>query len=257
MIDTHCHPTQIPSEQQTQILNNPESPSIIAVSTTLEDSIRILKIFQDQAISQQYFPQTIYPAIGLHPWFLPDSEQQILAQLTELEDLMDSNREVFVAIGEIGLDYHPKIKVAHPLQLKAFQLQLQLAERWQLPVSIHAVKSHPAVQQSLKQFPKVKGVIHGFYGSLELAKSYVKLGFKIGIGPVLCRQGSNKLVNVVQGLALEEVVLETDFPNTTQYGIQQPADIIWIAKKVAEIKRLPLSVVQSICDQTAKELFSI
>jgi len=256
MIDTHCHLNQVHSEQLNQILNNPESPSIIAVSTTLEDSKLTLEISQSWANSQHYPLQTIYPAIGLHPWFLPDSEQQVLAQLTDLEALIESKREVLVAIGEIGLDYHPKIKVSHSLQLKAFELQLKFAQRWQLPVSIHAVKSHSAVQHSLKQFPKVKGVIHGFYGSLELAKSYVKLGFKIGIGPFICREGSNRH-NVVQGLALEEMVLETDFPNTQRYGIQQPADIVMITKKVAEIQQLPLSVVQSVCDQTAKDIFSI
>ncbi|GAB6034876.1 TatD family hydrolase [Galenea microaerophila] len=246
MIDTHCHLTQIPSSQLTSILDTLDALKLLAVSTTLEDSKNTLGLVKSHPI---------YPAVGLHPWFLPDAEEAINKALNQLERMIAENLNSIKAIGEIGLDYSPKVQVRQTLQRETFAFQLRLAQQFALPVSIHGVKSHPDLQQLLKTYSTVKGALHGFYGSPELAQSYLKLGFKIGIGPMVLRQGPNKLYQVIKEVPIEGMVLETDFPNTRQYGISHPKDIHKVTAKVAEIKQMPVALVQSICDQTAKELF--
>jgi len=260
MIDTHCHLTQVNSAIQQKILNAPASPTMIAVSTTLSDIQALLALYgkwvQQKTQKSVHLPD-LYPAIGLHPWFLPNTEQELSLHLTQLENLMAAHEQVWIAVGEIGLDFSAKVEASKALQIQAFQSQLKLAQKFELPVSIHAVKSHAVLQPLLKQFAKVKGAVHGFYGSLELALSYVKLGFKIGVGPALLRPEPNKLIRVVQELPLENLLLETDFPNGLCEGVQQPADIVQVAARVARLKQISVFEVQSSCDHTAKELFKL
>ena len=252
IFDSHCHLAQYDSSSflSSPLLNLPNFHSL-SVSTTVSDIQTTL------SLSNQ-FPDQIYPAIGLHPWFLHEDMTQNDADLQVLTSLLQSDAGRVKAIGEIGLDFHASVQVNHDIQQCVFEQQLILAEHFSLPVSIHAVKSHPQIQQLLKAHSSVHGVIHGFYGSVELAQSYIRLGFKLGIGPAIFRQPQhNKLLAVVQHFPSEYFLYETDFPNTQRFGIASPLDVMKVMQKVAELRQEPLESLLQIYQQQIGSLFHV
>lgn len=206
--------------------------------------------------TQSAFPNT-YAAIGTHPWFVKNPEKEA----EKLEAAI--NNHSVIAIGEIGLDYYqgePQ-RPDKPLQQQAFKLQLALAKKYHLPVIIHSVKAHQDCLLMLKQFPNVAGVIHAFSGSYEIAQAYTGLGFKLGIGPLLLR--SKKLQAAIARVSLEHLLLETDAPYMTKTkALEGQSDnpllqLIEVAKKLAELKSVPLEQVQLQSIKGACEVFKL
>ena len=107
---------------------------------------------------------------------------------------------------------------------------------------------------------KVKGVIHCFTGSYEMAKEFIKLGFKLGIGGVLTFKNS-KLHEVIEKIDLKNIILETDSPYLTpepNRGKQNnPSNVYYVAKKISEIKNISLDEVIKITSSNSRELFDI
>ena len=175
------------------------------------------------AISPQHWQKQIDVALefncpfslGIHPWFATDKHVEIVS----LEQKVEHYREhvQFVAIGECGLD---KIKKNNwDAQITVFESQIILAKQYQLPLIIHSVKAHNDVQMLIRKhkFP-FGGVIHGFYGSVEVAKQFIKLGFKLGVGGLLLNENPNKLVQCVTNLPWKNFILETDSPSMLPKG---------------------------------------
>ncbi len=151
----------------------------------------------------------LYPALGLHPVFL---ERHRDADLAELERLIEAVRPV--AVGEIGLDFFlPDLD--RERQQVLFEAQLELAAAAGLPVLIHARKSHDQVLAALKRTRVPGGIAHAFSGSLQQARKYIDLGFKLGFGGMLTFERSRKLRALARDLPLAAIVLETDAPDLT------------------------------------------
>lgn len=147
-------------------------------------------------------------ALGLHPWFLGDNHNK---EVSELEQLLENNKRNtrLVALGECGLD--KRCQTDWQQQLEVFHAQINLAEQYTLPLMLHVVRAHDEMLSILRRVkPKRAGVIHGFSGAPELAKAYVQLGFKIGIGPLLLNANAKKLQKTVNELPLNAFVIETD-----------------------------------------------
>jgi TatD DNase family protein len=151
----------------------------------------------------------LYPALGLHPVYL---ERHRDGDLRELERLLAEAAPV--AVGEIGLDFF--LEDLDPGRQQAlFEAQLRLAREARLPVLIHARKSHDQVLQALKRIRVVGGIAHAFNGSLQQARRYLDLGFKLGFGGMLTFERSRKLRALAGDLPIEAIVLETDAPDMT------------------------------------------
>ena len=122
-------------------------------------------------------PQTQYASFGLHPWSL--SASTLSSEIESMEQLLTDNR--FIAIGEAGLD--KLCDTPWELQMQAFRLQAELADRLNLPLIIHAVKAHNEIMQ-LKMQLKARNtwIIHGFRGKPELANQYLQAGFYLSFG---------------------------------------------------------------------------
>lgn len=149
-------------------------------------------------------------ALGLHPWFCGDSLTSDIEQLKALLALKGNDPQL-VAIGECGLD---KIKKANWAQQElALEQQLIIAKLLNLPVILHVVKAHNEMLTILKRhaLPKA-GVIHGFYGSIEVANEYIKLGYKLGLGGLILNSNAKKLKQCVSQLPLNAFIIETDSP---------------------------------------------
>ena len=187
-IDTHCHLSYDDYDDISLVVRqNIEAgidKMIISGCTrsSIEESIKIAEEYKN-----------IYLTIGFHP-----SEALITSadDLRYLEEQIRSNKKI-VGIGEIGLDYHyGKEDILEQKEL--FEKQLKLAEKYNLPVVIHTRDATFDTIDILKKYPRVRGDIHCFSGSVETARIYISLGYVLGIGgPHRGEKNSSKYIPLI------------------------------------------------------------
>ena len=180
----------------------------------------------------------IYAAVGVHPSDIADLNEETFAWLRE-----QTAWERTVAVGEIGLDYYwDKEPNVQENQRYWFKRQLELAAEASLPVIIHSRDAAQDTMEIMTEAAKknIRGVIHCYSYSPEMALEYVKLGYYIGVGGVVTFKNAKKLVQTVSELPLDRILLETDCP----YMAPEPhrgtrndsSNIPYVIKKIAEIK---------------------
>ena len=193
----------------------------------------------------------VYAAVGYHP----ESVSTDTPDLNALEELLKSGEAV--AVGEIGLDYYWNPEQAE-IQKHYFKQQIKLASKYNLPIIVHDRDAHADTVEILKEF-KPSGVLHCFSGSVEMAKDIVNLGMYIGVGGVLTFKNAKKLPDVVKEIPMDRILLETDAPYMAPEPFRSKTNhsglIIYVAKKIAEIKNLPVEEVLSITRRNAEKLF--
>lgn len=248
-IDTHCHLSREDYDDIDLIIHenriNGIDKIIISGCTrdTIIESLDIVNYYSD-----------VYVTIGYHP-----SE----AAVTTEEDLLILEKQIknkkVVGIGEIGLDYHYG-KEDILLQQSLFRKQLGLANKYHLPVVIHSRDATQDTISILEEFTDVIGVIHCFNGSIETAKKYLSMGYKLGIGGVVTFKNSN-LYRVVKEIGINDIVLETDSPYLSpepfRGHVNSSKYIPYIAKKISDILDISLEEVGKITSKNALSLFDL
>lgn len=204
-------------------------------------------------LKQYLHDKDIYLALGYHPEFADVVHKEDLAILKKW--LQNEN---VVAVGEIGLDYHYN-KENKTRQQKIFCDQLKLAEELNLPVVIHSRDAIEDTYRILSKY-KVRGVLHCFSGSYEMAMKFIKLGFYLGIGGVITFKNS-KLKDVVAKIGLEHIVLETDSPYLSPEPYRGkkngPQNIYHIASFLADLFNTSIEEVAKITTANACNLFDL
>ena len=203
----------------------------------------------------QKFP-FVYASVGVHPDKVGTLNEETFAWMKELY----ANEKV-VAVGEMGLDYYWDTE-SHENQKYWFVKQLELARELNLPVIIH---SRDAVEDTLDIIKAhgqgLRGVIHCFSYSAELAMEYVKMGYYIGVGGVVTFPNGRKLKEVVQAIPLEHIVLETDCPYLSpapNRGKRNVSDnLIYIAQEIAELKDIDYELVVTQTWKNAEKLYDM
>lgn len=246
MIDTHAHIYSEYYDDIDSLVNELKTKGVLCVlnaSTNYSNSIEVLEL------SHKY-KGFLLPVIGIHP---QDIDGQIVGKIEELV----KNNKVY-GIGEIGLDYYWR-KDNKEEQKKIFIELINLAKKNNLPVVVH---TRDAINDALEILKKnrVKGVIHCFSGSVEMAKEFIKCGYKLGIGGVLTFKNS-KLYKVIEEIDLDNIILETDSPYLSPEPFRgkqnNPYNVYYVAKRIAEIKGISIEEVIDITTKNARELFDI
>lgn len=248
-IDTHCH---IDSSVSGDVyIKNAYSANVkgLIFSFCNQDCYQAGIEFLDK------YPD-VFVSLGFHP---EDADNITDKDLQCLDEVLVSSSRI-VAIGEIGLDYYWR-KDNKEKQRDLFQKQLDLAVKHQMPVVIHCRDAIQELYDILSQYKgKVKGVIHCFSGSYEMARAFIELGFVLGIGGVLTFKNS-KLYQVVEKISLSSIVLETDSPYLTpephRGEMNESKYIPLVAEKIAQIKGISLSEVEKITTDNAKRVFDL
>lgn len=195
-----------------------------------------------------------YGAVGFHPYDIKKMKDEDLKEIAEL-----TKNEKIVAIGEIGLDYSYD-NIDKELQIKRFEEQLKLAKKLDLPMVIHSREATQKVYDMIKENGHYKGVIHCFSGSVEIAKLYVKLGFKLGIGGVVTFKNSN-LHEIVEAVGLKNILVETDSPYLTPAPNRgkrnDSTQLKYICNKIAEILGIDVEIVEDKTFNNAVETFNL
>jgi TatD DNase family protein len=199
-------------------------------------------------------PAHCIPMMGLHPCSVKkDFEKELYTVETWLA------KRKFAAVGEIGTDlYWDKTFWEH--QKEAFNIQVNWAKKYELPIVIHCRDSMDETIQLLEPHldGKLKGVFHCFGGSAEQAKKITAMGFYLGLGGVATFKKSG-LEEVIPLLDLENIVLETDCPYLAPVPHRgkrnEPAYIPLIAQKIIELKKVTLDELATVTSFNAQKLF--
>ena len=196
----------------------------------------------------------MYPTVGLHPTELDDYSDNFFDYLEEL-----IKKDEVVGIGECGLDYYWDDSKKE-LQKKVFLKQIELSQKYNKPLIIHSRDAIGDTLEVLKSVGKpINGVMHGYSGSLEMAREFIKLGLKIGIGGVVTFKNAKNVKEVVKELDLSNFVLETDCPYLTPTPYRgkrnAPYYIPLIAGEIANIKGIDIIEVEETTTKNANELF--
>lgn len=198
-------------------------------------------------------------ALGIHPWFCDEHFSNALSDLDKrINDSVHDPR--FVAIGECGLDKLHKSN--WQVQVKVLEHQLMLAESLNLPVILHVVKAHNEIMPLLKHYKLARaGVIHGFYGSIELANEYVKLGYKLGVGGLILNSDAKKLKACVTNISLNSILIETDSPAMSPKSALEkrntPHILPLIIDEIAKLRNKPSVLIREQMFDNTAQLFDL
>lgn len=255
-IDTHCH------------LDAPEfAPDVDAVRAQARaqgvqhlviPAVELAHVQAVRALAQRHGDSY---ALGIHPLYTGRAGDGDMAGLARVLEEYRSDPPL-VAVGEIGLDYFvPGLDVARQEQF--YRAQLQLARRFDLPVILHVRRSADRLLKGLREVPVQGGIAHAFNGSLQQARAFIALGFKLGFGGALTFERARQLRRLATELPPEALVLETDAPDMPPHwlyrtaaeraagqpqGRNAPAELPRIAQVLADLRGMALS---ALAEQTA------
>ncbi len=207
---------------------------------------------------QDRYPEQIRLMLGLHPCEVKVGWETILDRY---EALWRAQPEAYVAVGEIGLDLYWD-KSTLDLQMAALHRQLDWCIAFDKPFSMHVREAWGPTMDVLRQRarPELKGVLHCFTGSTEIAKELIDLGHSLGIGGVATFKTANVL-DVLMEVGLDHVVLETDSPYLAPLphrGKRNESSYIrLIAQHVADALGLTTAEVDQITTANARRIFRI
>jgi len=201
------------------------------------------------------YPGYCHAAIGLHPTSVKeDYEDELAIVKSELE------RRNFIAVGEIGIDLFWD-KTFLQEQIVAFEQQIDWALEYKLPIIIHVRDSYRETMNALAPYKNksLTGVFHSFTGTIEEAQEIIAFGgFKLGINGIVTFKNSG-LAAVVEQIALEHILLETDSPYLTPTPHRgkrnESAYVSLVCKKLAEIYRCSEEEINRQTTLNAKSLF--
>lgn len=266
MIDTHCH---IDDPQYTEGLDaflveqRQDGVEAILVpgvdKTSVKDVLEVCNLY----------PDYLFPALGLHPENVKEDWREQLATIKAAVDKSFAftpytlhptlRHSRLIAIGEIGLDYHWDVTFKEQ-QHEALREQMRWAEQYHLPVMIHSRDATEDTLKILREFPAVKGVMHCFSGSHEVAEQVVKMGYYLGIGGVLTFKNC-KLAEHLVGIPLEALVLETDAPYMAPVPHRGKRNesrwMRYVAERLAQVYDCSVEYVTEQTTANAKALFGI
>ncbi|HZK25217.1 MAG TPA: TatD family hydrolase [Oscillospiraceae bacterium] len=198
-----------------------------------------------------------YAAVGIHPHDARTANAKVLQEVKEL-----AAHPKVVAVGEIGLDYYYNHTPPAQQQL-ALRQQIRLARELALPMIIHDRDAHEDVLLALQEekAQEVGGVMHCFSGDLDFANRCLELGFYISFAGTVTFKKAGALPQVAQQIPLERLLVETDCPYLAPVPYRgqrnEPANVLQVAVKVAELRQLELAQVADAASKNAQQLFSL
>ena len=249
MVDTHCHIYLEYYDDIPALINQIKEAGIekiIVNGCDMKSNLEVLELVKKYDI--------VYGAIGFHPEELMSVNDESFVFLEE-----HLNDPKIVAVGEIGLDYHYE-DISRDRQKMIFKKQLEIANKIKKPVIVH---SRDAIQDTYDMMSKydLKGVLHCYSGSLEMAFEFIKIGFFIGIGGVSTFKNASRLIDVIKGIDLEYIVLETDSPYLTPVPYRghknDPSHILDIVNFIASKMDISDSEISIITEDNIKRVFDI
>ena len=251
IIDTHCHLNDDAFEDREDIIANLKNNNIksaFVVGTDLQTSIFAIELAKKHS--------NLFAIVGMYPEYCQQYDKKFEQFLIE-----NATNPKVVAIGEIGLDYHTD-GFDKEKQKEILLRQLEIAHKFNLPLSIHvrdAFEDLLNIFESHKDLLSSGGVIHCFSGSPEIARRFVKLGFKLGFGGVCTFKNARKVVDTLKQIDESQILLETDAPYLAPEPFRgkrnEPKFTNIVLDKICEIRGQDRNYLEQKILQNTKEVF--
>ena len=247
MIDTHCHLNYDDYENLEDVITKMQDNIIIVSGTNDKTNLDVIKFVNKY--------KNVYGVIGIHPEYVNEVTEKSFEIIEK-----NINNPKIVGIGEVGLDYY-WIKDNKKEQLEIFIKQIKLANKYNKTLVIHSREAISDTYNILKQYLKTKAVLHCYSSSLEMANKFIDLGIKLGIGGVVTFKNSKQIKEIVENIDLKHLLLETDSPYLTPEPNRgkknEPYNSIYVASKIAEIKKISLDEVLEVTTTNAISQFDL
>lgn len=250
-IDSHCHLNLDQFSKDYQAVAERAFANgvkaIINVGANSESSKKAIEI------SQEF--EHVYATVGIHP---TDAPKEIFDEKAFLN--LAKNKKV-VAVGEIGLDYFHN-NIDKTTQTELMTKQINLANRALLPIILHCRDAYDDLISALMTFSQIpKGVIHCYLGDMAHAEAFLDMGFYLSFTGIITFTKSMDLLNVIKNVPLEKILIETDAPwlapEPHRGERNEPAFVVEVAKKIAEIKKISIGEVAEQTSKNAIDLFKL
>ncbi|XP_018948784.1 tatD DNase domain containing 3-like [Cyprinus carpio] len=254
-IDCHCHISAEDFDSDIDdVIQESKKAGLVALLAVAEHAGEFEKIIQ---LSQR-FPGFVMPCLGVHP--VQDPAQPRGASPEDLDaalPLIEKYKEHIVAIGEVGLDFTPRVvnsDAGKDAQRQVLIRQAEIAKLLNLPLNVHSRSAGRPTIHLLKELGVENALLHAFDGKPSVAMEGVKAGYFFSIPPSIIRSDQQKLVKQVP---LESMCLETDAPalGPEKQVRNVPKNIRISAEYIAQIKGVPLEKVIEVTTQNALHLF--
>jgi TatD DNase family protein len=251
LIDTHCHLDAAAFDADREVVAR--SARLQGVSAIVVPAVERGNFDAVIALHQKH-AHCAY-ALGIHPMYVHSACEQDLNVLAQY--VRDNSP---VAIGEIGLDYFVTNPKAHPENIQRqhdfFDAQLDIAQQHGLPVILHVRGAIDHILKALRKRHLTGGIAHAFNGSLQQAKQFIDLGFKLGFGGAMTYSRALHLRALAKTLPLEAIVLETDAPDISPEWVgksarNSPEVLPKIAQFLAELRQENIGQVLDITGANA------
>ncbi len=253
LIDSHVHlDDKRYNKDRDRIIKNLEKDGIelvLNIGADLKTSIASV------SLAEEY--DNVYAVIGVHPHSAKEVDESTIEILKSF-----AGREKVVAIGEIGLDFFRDIS-PRDVQRKWFKRQLELAKEVDLPVVIHSRDATKETFDIIKeaQDGSLRGVLHCYSSSPEVARDYIKLGFYISLAGPVTFNNAKIPKQVAEMVPLDKLLIETDSPYLTPTPNRgkrnEPAYVRHVAAEIAEIKGISFDELVKATNKNTKKLFNI
>jgi len=252
-VDSHCH-INFPelSNRLPDILRNMAENQIthaLCAAVNLPDFPSILKI-------AEAYPH-IYASVGVHPGYQKTVEPDIKT-LVKLAD-----HPKVIAIGETGLDYY-RHQGDLEWQRQRFRIQIRAAKECGKPLIIHARKASEDTLRIMREEGAGTdkggpgGVMHCFTDTMEMAQASMDMGFYISFSGIVTYKAAKELHEVACQVPLERMLIETDSPYLSpdphRGKDNEPANVRYVAKRIAELKKVS---VESVGQHTSDNFFKL
>ncbi|MFV0380978.1 MAG: TatD family hydrolase [Breznakia sp.] len=251
LIDTHAHLTcnrlypridEIVASAKTAGLKR-----ILVVCTNLEEFYRAKKYKEKNDM--------IRIALGFHPGDVEGVDEQAIQGL--LQSIVDRD---IIAIGEIGLDYHYE-PYDENKQKSLFIKQIQLANKYKLPILIHMRDATKDTLDILKKYAKTKFLMHCFSGSVESANIVQAMGGYLSFAGVITFKNAKGLLNVASTVASHRLFVESDAPYLTPHPFRGKENeskyIVYTFDKIAELKQMEPQKLAEQMEQNFYDFFQV
>jgi TatD DNase family protein len=250
VIDTHAHLEEI--ENLEQVIDDAKQAgidAIVAVGSDMESNEMVLRLSES-------YKRFVYPALGWHPSYVNK-----LALDLNLE-FIESHIDKAVAIGEIGLDYHKKVreKADKDLQKEVLREILKVARAHEKPVIIHSRYAWRDALTLVEETQLENAVFHWYTGTTSVLRDIVNGGYYISATPAVEYHDEHR--RAVKEAPLERLLLETDCPVTYQRGSAsefeaRPVDVLRSLKGAARVKEVTETEIAEVTTLNARRLFGI
>ena len=240
-IDTHCHldaPEFADSlDTVIQAATEKNVKAILLPAVKVADCTHVRELVHQYS---QEIPGLVY-TLGIHPLYTNQAQEGDIETLEKriVESLSDPR---FVGMGEIGLDYFVEDLDPHKQEF-FFNAQLDLAQKYQLPVILHVRRSQDAILKALRRRNIPSGIAHAFNGSFQQAEQFIELGLKLGFGGAATYERALQIRRLLKELPLDSIVTETDSPDIPPAWLRgegiafnEPAFLPRIAKELALVR---------------------